>query len=159
MMQNLDVLQIVDQLCEKLQNTEFGDYDSEDDLLLDLAVIVTEFINTEMGEFGSVWVSGRDKGKIRSVWAYGTDFWPDMTIEARDLPTIAITVKLAPRGEDLADVLVSAVGSALFYSVQYSYAIAFVLDRTEGDERQHWFDGEIEDRLWANHHISLVIVR
>ena len=42
MMQNLDVLQIVDQLCEKLQNTEFGDYDSEDDLLLDLAVIVTE---------------------------------------------------------------------------------------------------------------------
>ena len=55
--------------------------------------------------------------------------------------------------------LVSAVGSSLFYSVQYSYAIAFVLARTESDERQHWFDGEIEERLWANHRISLVIVR
>lgn len=157
MLQHFDASQIIDGLCEKLQDTEFEDYNAEDELLLDIGDIVTEYINTELGELASVWVNARNRGKIKSVWAYGTDFWPDITIEVRELPTIAIEVKLAKRDKGLAESIVSAIGKALIYSVQYSHVIAFVLDRTESDLRQHWFDSEIEDRLWENHRISLVI--
>lgn len=157
MLQHLDAAQIVDGLCEKLQDTEFEDYNAEDELLLDIGDIVTEYIHNELGELASVWVKGRDKGKSRSVWAYGTDFWPDIMVEVRELPAIAIEVKLAKRADSLAESAVSAIGKTLIYSVQYPYGIAFVLDRTESDLRQHWFDSEIEDRLWENHRISLVI--
>lgn len=157
MLQHVDATQIIDGLCEKLQDTEFEGYDAEDELLLDIGDIVTEYVNTELGELASVLVEGRDKRKIKSVWAYGTDFRPDITVEVRELPTIAIEVKLAKRDNDLADSVGSAIGKALIYSVQYSYVIAFVLDRTESDLSQHWFDSEIEDRLWENHRISLVI--
>ncbi len=157
MIQHFDAAQIIDSLCEKLQDTEFEDYDAEDELLQDVGDIVTEYINTELGELASVWVGGRDKGKLKSVWAYGADFWPHITIEVRDLPTVAIEVKLAKRDDGLGEAVTSALGKALIYSVQYSYVIVFVLDRAESDPRRHWFDSEIEDRLWENHRISLVI--
>ena len=157
MLQHLDAAQIIEGLCERLQDTEFEDYDAEDELLLDVGDIVTEYINNELGELASVWVKGRGKGKSKSVWAYGTDFWPDITIEVRQLPTIAIEVKLAKRDNGLAESVASAIGKALIYSVQYSHAVAFVLDRTESDLGKHWFDSEIEDRLWEDHRIILVI--
>lgn len=157
MIQNQDVLNVVDGLCDKLQETEFEDYDSGKELLAGIAEVVKEFISTELGEWASVWVNGKDKGKIRSVWAYGADFWPDMTVEVRELPTIAISVRVAKRGEDLAEALASAVGNSMIHSVQYSYSIALVLDRTDSDPRQHWFDSEIEERLWTDHRISLVV--
>jgi hypothetical protein len=157
MLPRFDAIEIVDGLCEKLQDTEFEDYSSEDELLLEIGGMVTEYVDAELGELASVWVEGQDKGKIRSVWAYGADFWPDIAIEVRELPVIAIAVKLAKRGDSLADLVTSAIGNALIYSVQYSYGIVFVLDRTESDLRKHWFDGEIEARLWDNHRIRLVI--
>jgi hypothetical protein len=157
MMQNQDVLKIIDGLCNKLQDTEFADYDEEKDLVTDVGDFVKEFIATELGEFGAVWVRGKDKGKIISAWAYGADFWPDIAVEVRGLPTVAITVRLAKRGQDLTEALASAVGSSVIHSVQYSYAIPFVLDRTDSDPRQHWFDSEIEERLWGDHRISLVV--
>ncbi len=157
MIQNQDVLNVVDGLCDKLQETEFEDYDSDKELLAGVGDLVKEFISTELGEWASVWVNGQDKGKIRSVWAYGADFWPDMTVEVRELPTIAISVRVAKRGEDLAKALTSAVGNSMIHSVQYSYSIALILDRTDSDPRQHWFDSEIEERLWTDHRISLVV--
>jgi len=157
MMQNQDVLKIIDGLCSKLQEVEFEDYDEEKDLIADVGEMVKEFIGTELGEFGAVWVRGKDKGKIISVWAYGADFWPDIAVEVRGLSTVAIMVRLAKRGDDLAEVLAHAVGSSLIHSVQYSYVIPFVLDRTDSDSRQHWFDSEIEERLWGDHRISLVV--
>ena len=157
MLQHFDATQLIDGLCEKLQSIEFEDYDAEGELLLDVGDIVTEYINTELGELASVWVEGRDKGRIKSVWAYGADFWPDITIEVRELPTVAIEVKLAKRGDSVADSVTSAIGKALIYSVQYSYVIAFVLDRAESDLRRHWFDSEIETRLWESHRIRLII--
>jgi hypothetical protein len=156
-MQNQDVLKVIDGLCTKLQEAEFEDYDEEKDLIADVGEVVKEFIETELGDFGAVWLRGRDKGKIVSVWAYGTDFWPEIAVEVRGLPTVAVTVRLAKRGSDLAEVLAHAIGSSMVHSVQYSYAIPFVLDRTDGDPRQHWFDGEIEERLWADHRINLVV--
>ncbi len=157
MMQNQDVLKIIDALSSRLLEAEMGEYKEEEALLSDVAEIVRDFVNAELGEFGAVWVRGEDKGKIVSVWAYGTDFWPDIAVEVRELPSIAITVRLAGREDSLADVLAHAVGCALVHSVQYSYAIPFVLDRTDGDPRQHWFDSEIEDRLWQDHRVSLVV--
>jgi hypothetical protein len=157
MMQNQDVLKIIDGLTNKLQEAEFGDYHEEEDLVAEVGELVKEFIGTELGEFGAVWVRGKDKGKIISVWAYGADFWPDIAVEVRGIPTVAITVRLAKRDDDLTEALASAVGRSMIHSVQYSYAIPFVLDRTDSDSQQHWFDGEIEERLWADHRISLVV--
>jgi len=157
MLQHLDAAQIIDRLCEKLQDIELEEYDSEDELLVDIGDMIMDDINAELGGIASVWVRDGGRGKTKSVWAYGTDFWPDITIEVRELPTIAIEVKLAKRDNDLAESVASAIGKALIYSVQYSHVIAFVLDRTESDLRQHWFDSEIEDQLWENHRINLVI--
>ena len=157
MMQNQDILKVIDGLCNKLQEAEFEDYGEEKDLIADVGEVVKEFIGTELGEFGAVWVRGRDKGKIISVWAYGADSWPDIAVEARGLPTVAVTVRQARRDDDLAVVLAHAIGSSVIHSVQYSYAIPFVLDRTDSDPRQHWFDSEIEERLWADHRISVVV--
>lgn len=156
-MHNQDVLKIIDGLCNRLQETEFGDYGEEKDLIGDVGEVVKEFIGAGLGELGAVWVRGKDKGKIVSVWAFGTDFWPDIAVEVRGVPVVAITVRRANRGEDLAAVLAHAIGSAMMHSVQYSYAIPFVLDRTDGDPRQHWFDSEVEERLWADHRLSLVV--
>ncbi|MDM7998456.1 MAG: hypothetical protein QUS33_00265 [Dehalococcoidia bacterium] len=156
-MQNQDVLKIIDGLCTRLQEAELGECDDEKDLVAEVGSVVEDFIDVELGEFGAVWMRGKDKGKIISVWAYGADFWPDIAVEVRGLPTVAITVRLARRDDDLAEVLASAVGSSVIHSVQYSYAVPFVLDRTNSDTRQHWFDGEIEERLWADHRVSLVV--
>ena len=157
MMQNQDVLKVIDGLTTKLQETEFGDYREEEDLVAEVGELVKDFIGVELGEFGAVWIRGKDKGKIISVWAYGTEFWPDIAVEVRGLPTVALTVMLANRDDDLSDIVASAVGNAMIHSVQYSYAIPFVLDRTDSDPRQHWFDSEIEERLWADHRISVVV--
>jgi hypothetical protein len=126
---------------------------------MDIGDIVTEYIKGELEGLASVWVKGRDKGKSKSVWAYGTDFWPDIVVEVRELPTIAIEVRLAKRDKGLTESLASAIGKTLIYSVQYSHGIAFILDRTESDLGKHWFDSEIEDRLWDNHRINLVITQ
>jgi len=157
MMQNQDVLKIIDGLTNKLQDTELGDYHEEEDLVAEVGELVKDFIGTELGEFGAVWIRGKDKGKIISVWAYGAEFWPDIAVEVRGIPTVAITVRQARRDDDLAVVLAHAIGSSVMHSVQYSYAIPFVLDRTDSDPRQHWFDSEIEERLWGDHRISLVV--
>ncbi len=156
-MQNQDALKIIDGLCDRLQEAEFEDYGEEKDLIADVSEVVKEFIGAELGELGAVWVRGKDKGKIVSVWAFGTDFWPDIAVEVRGVPVVAITVRQAKRDDDLAVVLAHAIGSAMTHSVQYSYAIPFVLDRTDSDPRQHWFDSEIEERLWADHRISVVV--
>ena len=156
-MRNQDVLRIIEGLCNKLQEVEFGDYGEEKELIEDVAEVVKEFIGVELGELGSVWIRGKDKGKIMSVWAYGADFWPDIAVEVRGLPTVAITVRQANRGDDLSVVLAHAIGSSMIHSAQYSYAIPFVLDRTDSDPGQHWFDGEIDEQLWADHRINLVV--
>ena len=157
MMENQDVLKIIDGLTNKLQEVELGDFREEEDLVAEVGELVKDFIGVELGEFGGVWVRGQDKGKIISVWAYGADFWPDIAVEVRGLPTVALTVMLAKRDDDLSDIVASAVGNSVIHSFQYSYAIPFVLDRTDSDPRQHWFDGEIEERLWGDHRISLVV--
>jgi hypothetical protein len=157
MMENQDVLKIIDGLTNKLQETQFGDYHEEEDLVAEVGELVKEFIGTELGEFGAVWIRGKDKGKIVSVWAYGAEFWPDIAVEVRGLPIVALTVMLAGRDDDLSEIVASAVGSSVIHSFQYSYAIPFVLDRTDSDPRQHWFDGEVEERLWGDHRISLVV--
>ncbi len=87
MMQNQDVLKVIDGLTNKLQDTEFDDYREEEDLVADVGELVKEFIGTELGEFGAVWIRGKDKGKIVSVWAYGADFWPDIAGEYRPWPS------------------------------------------------------------------------
>jgi len=157
MMENQDVLKIIDGLTNKLQETQFGDYREEEDLVAEVGELVKEFIGTELGEFGAVWIRGKDKGKIVSVWAYGAEFWPDIAVEVRGLPIVALTVMLASRDDDLSEIVASAVGSSVIHSFQYSYAIPFVLDRTDSDPRKKWFDGEIEERLWGDHRISLVV--
>src|SRR4030042_2279313 len=157
MLQHLDAAQIIDGLCEALQDTEFEDYNAEDELLMDIGDMVTEYIRNELGELAFVWVKGRDKGKSKSVWAYGTDFWPDIVVEVRELPTIAIEVRLAKRDKGLADSVASAIGKTLIHSVQYAHGIVFVLDRTESDLGKHWLAGGLGDRLWDNHRINLVI--
>jgi hypothetical protein len=157
MMQNQDVLKIIDGLSNKLLDTELGDYREEEDLVAEVGELVKDFVSVELGEFGAVWVRGKDKGKIVSVWAYGTEFWPDIAVEVRGVPTVALTVMMASRDDDLSDIVASAVGNSVIHSFQYSYAITFVLDRTDSDPRQHWFDGEIEERLWGDHRVSLVV--
>lgn len=159
MLQHADPAKIIDGLCEVLHDTEFEDYDTGDELLIDIGDIVTEYIKNELEELASVWVKGREKGKSKSVWAYGTDFWPDIVVEVRELPTIAIEVRLAKKDKGLAESVASAIGKTLVHSVQYSHGIALVLDRTESDLGKHWFDSEIEDRLWDNHRINLIIMQ
>ncbi len=159
MMNNQDVRKIIDALTSKLLDSMLGDYTEEATLVADVADLVKDIINAELGEFGAVWVRGEDKGQIPSVWAYGAEFWPDIAVGVRGLPTVAITVRLAGREDDLSEVVAHAVGSAVVHSVQYSYAIPFVLDQTQSDSRQHWFDSEIDERLWTDHRVSLVLSR
>ena len=157
MVNSFDATEVVDGLCEKLQQAQFEDYDDEDQLLQDVGELVTEYIEGQLGDFAHVWVEGRDRGRIKPVWAYGDDFSPDIAVEVGDLPAVAIDVRLGTRADGVADPIGAAVGRALIFSVQYSYVIVFVLDRSNSDARKHWFDGEIETRLWEDHRISLIV--
>ncbi|MCX5999469.1 MAG: hypothetical protein NTU41_07720 [Chloroflexi bacterium] len=156
-MNSLEATRIVDELCEKLQDTQFVDFEKEDDLLAEVADIVSAYVSENLGELAVVWVEGRDRGKIKPVWAYGTEFYPDIAIEVADVPAVAISVTLAGREGSMVDPTASAIGQAIVYSVQYPYVIAFVLDRTESDLQKHWFDGEIQTRLWDSHRVTLII--
>ena len=157
MVQSFDAAGMVEGLCEKLDDTDFADCSDDDELLADIGDLITEHVDAELGELASVWVKGRDRGKVKPVWAYGADFGPDIAIEVADLPTIAIEVALADRENGTGQAVAEAIGRALVYSVQYSYAIVFVLDRASSDLHKHWFDSEIEARLWDNHRISLIV--
>lgn len=157
MLNKLEATEVIDGLCERLQDTEFEGYDSEDELLLYVGELVTELLSAAFGDLASVWVEGRDRGKIKSVWAYGTDFSPDIAIEMGELPVVAMEVRLAKRDSDAAELVAAAVGQALVCSVQYPYVIVFILDRSDSKLHKHWFDSEIETRLWENHRISLIV--
>jgi hypothetical protein len=157
MLQSFEASETIDRLCQRLAETELGAYEDESELLLDVGEIVTEQISGELGELASVWVSGRDRTKIKPVWAFGADFSPSITVEVGDLPTVAIEVRLASREDGTADPVGVAVGRALVYSLQYSYAVAFVLDRSGSHLHKHWLDSEIESRLWDNHRISVIV--
>ena len=159
MIHDQDVRKVIDALTGKLLDSMLGDYTEERSLVADVAYLVKDIISTELGEFGAVRVRGEGKGRIASVWAWGAEFWPDIAVEVRGLPTVAITVRLAGKDDDLSEMLARAVGSAIVHSVQYSYAIPFVLDQAASDSRQHWFDSEIDERLWTGHRVSLVVSR
>ncbi|MFC1925695.1 hypothetical protein ACFLW2_03245 [Chloroflexota bacterium] len=157
MVQRFDVNQFIDSLCERLEDTAFEDYDKESDLLQDVGDVITEYVKATLEEMAHVSVRGQDKGKNNAIWAFGTDFCPAISVGLRGVPTVALEVKLAKRDGNLADAVTAAIGQALLYSVQYSYVIVFILDRTKSDLYKHWFDSEIEARLWDNHEIRLMI--
>lgn len=157
MLNSIEATQTIDGLCEKLQDTEFEGYENENQLLQDIAGVVEEYISSELGELASVWVKGRDRGKIKSVWAYGTDFAPDIAVEVGDLPAIGIEVKMATKASPVAGPVAAAIGKALICSAQYPYVIVFVLDKSSGELHKHWLDAELETRLWDSHRISLIV--
>lgn len=159
MLQRFDVNQFIDDLCERLENTAFEDYDKESDLLQDVVDLIAECVNATLEEMAHVSVRGQDKGKNNSIWAFGTDFYPAISVDLRGVPIVALEAKLAKREDSLADTIGAAIGQALLYSVQYSYVIVFVLDRTNSDLYKHWFDSEVEARLWDNHNIRLIIMQ
>lgn len=157
MLDSFEATEIIDGLCDKLADTQFEDYDDENALLAGVGDLVTEYFDSQLGEFASVWVEGRDRGKIKPVWAYGEDFRPDIAIEVGGLPTVAMEIRLANREEGVAAPVADAVGRALIYSMQYSYGIVFVLDQSDSDVRKHWLDSEVGTRLWDNHRIRLIV--
>ena len=156
MIQRFDINQFIDALCETLENTAFEDYDKEAELLQDTGDVITEYVKATLEEMARVWVRGQDKGKSNSIWAFGTDFCPAISVDLKEVPSIALEVKLAKRDDNLANLVGSAIGQALLYSVQYSHVIVFILDRSNSDLYKHWFDSEIEARLWDNHGIRLI---
>lgn len=157
MLKQSDVNQFIDGLCERLEDIEFEDYDEKAELLLDVGDVAHEYANAMLGEMASVWVEGRDKGKSKAIWAFGTDFCPDIAVDVREIPTVAFEVQLVKRDGSLADSVGAAIGQALLYSIQYPYVVVVVLDRTKSDLYKHWFDSEIEARLWDNHGVRLII--
>lgn len=157
MIQRFDIIQFIDALCETMENTAFEDYDKESALLQDIGDVITEFVKATLEEMAHVTVRGQEKGKSNSIWAFGTDFCPAISVNLKEVPTIAIEVKLAKRDDNLASIVGSAIGQALLYSVQYSHVIVFILDRSNSDLYKHWFDSEIEARLWDNHGIRLIL--
>lgn len=157
MLENVAVTDIIDGLCEELNNMDLEDADDDGGLLERVGEMVTDYVDSAMGEVGSVWVEGRDRAKIKPVWAFGTDFSPRIAVEVAGLPTMAIDVRLATRAGGVAEPVGMGVGRALVYSMQYSFVIVFILDRSDSDLRKHWMDAEIEAALWDTHRISLVI--
>jgi len=157
MLYSFEAAETVERLCQKLTNVELETYEDREELLLEIGDLLTEQVNNELGELGSVWVKGRDRGKIKPVWAYGADFLPDIAIEVAEMPAVAIEVQLASRDSGTADPVAVALGRGLIYSIQYSYVICLVLDHSDSDVRKHWLDGEIETRLWDSHRISLIV--
>ena len=157
MLESFEATETIDGLCEKLADTQFEDYDDENALLAEVGELVTEYFDSQLGGFASVSVEGKDRGKIKPVWAYGEDFRPDIAIEVGGLPTVAMEIRLANREEGVAAPVADAVGRALIYSMQYSYSIVFVLDRSDSDVRKHWLDSEVGTRLWENHRIRLIV--
>jgi hypothetical protein len=157
MLESFEATEIIDGLCEKLADTQFEDYNNEDDLLAGVGDLVTEYFDSQLGGFASVWVEGKDRGKIKPVWAYGADLYPDIAVEVGGLPTVAIEIRLANREDGVATPVVDAVGRTLIYSLQYSYSIVFVLDQSDSDVRKHWLDSEVGTRLWDNHRIRLIV--
>lgn len=156
MIQRFDINQFIDALCETLENTAFEDYDKEAELLQDAGDVVTEFVKATLEEMARIQVRGQEKGKSNSIWAFGTDFYPGISVDLKEVPTVALEIKLARRDDNLANLIGSAIGQALLYSVQYSHVIVFILDRSNSDLYKHWFDSEIEARLWDNHGIRLI---
>jgi len=157
MLTRVEITQFMDAIGERLHETEFEDYSSEDELVLDVADIVSQLVAAGFGDFGSVWVSSRDTAKVSRVLAYGADFAPSIVIGVGGFPTVAVVVMLAGRNDDVAETVTAAIGEAIIHSVQYPYVIGFVLDRSKSELGKHLFDSEIEDRLWDNHRISLVV--
>lgn len=156
MIQRFDINQFIDDLCERLENIEFEDYDKESELVRDIGDVIAEYTSATLEEMARVSVRGQDKGKINSIWAFGTDFCPAVSVDLKEVPTVALEVKLAKRDDNLANSVGSAIGQALLYSVQYSHVIVFILDRSNSDLYKHWFDSEIETRLWDNYGIRLI---
>ena len=157
MLNNVELTQVVDALCERLQDTELEGYDRADELILDVADLVSGLVDRALGDFGSVWVTGRDTGKVSPVLAYGADFSPEIVIGVGGFPVVAIEVGLAKRDGGVADPVAAVIGRAVVHSVQYPYVIAFVLDRGKSELGKHLFDSEIETRLWDNNRISLIV--
>lgn len=157
MLESFEATETIDGLCEKLTDTPFDDYDDENDLLAEVGDLVTEYFDSQLGGFASVSVEGKDRGKIKPVWAYGADLFPDIAVEVGGLPTLAIEVRLANREDGVATPVVDAIGRALIYSLQYSYSVVFVLDKSDSDVRKHWLDSEVGTRLWDNHRIRLIV--
>ena len=159
MLENVAVTEVIDGLCEELQNTELEDAGDDAGLLEGVGDAVVGYIESVLGEAASVWVEGRDRGKIKPVWAFGADYAPTIAVEVAGLPTVAIEVRLATRASGPADSVGVGVGRAIMYSLQYSFVIVLVLDRSDSDLRKHWFDAEVEARLWDEHRISLIVRR
>lgn len=157
MLNIVEATEVVEGLCEKLADMEFEGCDDENELVANVGDMVTGLMANALGELASVWVDGRDRGKIKPVWAYGTEYFPDIAIEVGEMPAVAIEIRLATREDGVASPVVEAVGRALMYSMQYSYVIVFILDRSESDLSKNWFNSEIESRLWDNHRINLVV--
>ncbi|MBM4463029.1 MAG: hypothetical protein FJ012_06780 [Chloroflexi bacterium] len=157
MLESFEATETIDGLCEKLADTQFEDYDDENDLLAEVGDLVTEYFDSQLGGFASVSVEGKDRGKIKPVWAYGADLYPDIAVEVGGLPTVAIEIRLANREDGIATPVVDAIGRTVIYSLQYSYGIVFVLDRSDSDVRKHWLDSELGTRLWDNHRIRLIV--
>ncbi len=97
MIQRFDINQFIDAICETLENTAFDDYDKEAELLQDAGEVITEYVKATLEEMARVQVRGQDKGKSNSIWAFGTDFCPGISVDLKDVPTVALEVKLAKR--------------------------------------------------------------
>lgn len=65
MLEYVDAGQFIDGLCQELENAQFGDYSTEQELVSCAGDAVTEYAKSELGKSASVWVEGRDKGKIK----------------------------------------------------------------------------------------------
>ncbi len=157
MLNIIDSTEVIDGICEYLRNVEFEELETEEDLAAQIGDMLTEYLQPRLGELAVIAVAGGDGGRIKPVWAYGADFTPSVAVEVRGMPAIAFDVRMANEHDELSDLIGLAVGRALVYSAQYSYAVALVLDMAKSDLRKHWSDGEIDTRLWDNHRINLMV--
>jgi len=145
-MQNQDVLKIIDGLCNKLQEAEFEGHGEEKDLIADVGEVVKS-------SSARSWVNSAPSGFAEKTKARSSrcgpmgGFWPDIAVEVRGLPTVAITVRQARRDDDLAVVLPTHCSSVI-HSVQYSYAIPLFSTGRTAIRGSIGFDSEIEERLW-----------
>lgn len=157
MLNIIDSSELIDGLCENLRNSEFEESEDEGDLKLQVADLVSAYIEPALGEFASIGVEGRDRGKVRPVWAFGAEVFPDISVDVRSMPAVAVQVCMVEEGFPLTDALSAAIGRAVLCSAHYPYGIIFILDDGRSDLKKHWSDGELDARLWDNHRVSLII--
>ena len=98
-----------------------------------------------------------DSQGVQPVYAFNTDFFPDLVIEVSGRPAVAFTIRQLRA--DPSNQIRIGIGEAVIYSHQYPAVIAFWHGLQQHENLSYLLDRAIADNLWYSHKVRLVLWR